>query len=68
MKVGDIITTYGDIPRIPVRPVVGDSHPLGALPAGTEVFNIEKYLGETDRSGSVTAVQLIRGVLGIRFK
>ncbi|XP_043196662.1 39S ribosomal protein L2, mitochondrial-like isoform X1 [Amphibalanus amphitrite] len=49
MKVGDIITTYGDIPRIPVRPTVGDAHPLGALPAGTEVFNIQKYLGEKDR-------------------
>ena len=49
MQVGDVTTTYGDIPRIPVRPVVGDSHPLGALPAGTEVFNIEKYLGEKDR-------------------
>ena len=50
MKVGDVITTYGEIPRIPVRPLIGDSHPLGALPAGTEVFNIEKYLGEKERS------------------
>ncbi|XP_037077563.1 39S ribosomal protein L2, mitochondrial-like [Pollicipes pollicipes] len=49
MRAGDIITTYGDIPRIPVRPRIGDAHPLGALPAGTEVFNVEKYLGEEDR-------------------
>lgn len=49
MKAGDVVTTYGDIPAMPVRPKIGDSHPLGALPAGTIVFNIEMYYGEEQR-------------------
>jgi len=63
MQEGDIITCHGEIPRIPVRPRVGDAHPLGALPAGTEIFNVEKYLGEETRMcvhGGTHAVVLRR--------
>lgn len=45
MKPGDIIRTSMHIPRIPVRPHEGDAYPLGALPLGTQVHNIEKYPG-----------------------
>ncbi|GFT10192.1 39S ribosomal protein L2, mitochondrial [Nephila pilipes] len=40
-KVGDILKTSAVIPRIPVRPVEGDAHPIGALPIGTLIHNIE---------------------------
>lgn len=46
MKAGDIIKTYGHIPRIAVKAYEGDSYPLGALPVGTSVFNIERFPGE----------------------
>lgn len=45
MKAGDIIKTSMHIPRIPVRPNEGDAYPLGALPLGTKIHNIEKYVG-----------------------
>ena len=45
MKVGDIIKTSKEIPRIPVRAQEGDAYPLGALPIGTIVHNIEKNAG-----------------------
>lgn len=45
MKAGDIIKTSKFIPRIPVRANEGDAYPLGALPVGTLVHNIEKYPG-----------------------
>ena len=41
MRVGDIIRTFKDIPRNPVRPREGDSHPIGALPIGTKVHNVQ---------------------------
>ena len=34
LKPGDLISTYTDIPDIPIRPKEGDAHPLGALPIG----------------------------------
>ena len=46
MEIGDIITTYSEIPRNPVRPKEGDSHPVGALPIGTKVHNVETNPGE----------------------
>lgn len=46
MKVGDILKTSRFIPRIPVRAKEGDAYPLGALPVGTIVHNIEIYPGE----------------------
>ena len=41
MKEGDIIRTYTTIPENPIRPVEGDSHPLGALPLGTTVCQVQ---------------------------
>ena len=41
MQPGQLIRSYGDIPVIPVRPREGDSHPLGALPVGTRVCQLE---------------------------
>ncbi|XP_054164281.1 39S ribosomal protein L2, mitochondrial-like [Oppia nitens] len=46
MQVGDIVTTYSDIPRNPIRPKEGDNHPVGALPIGTKVNNVEVRPGE----------------------
>lgn len=46
IKPGDIITTSGEIPRIPVQPKDGDAHPLGALPVSTLVHHVERYPGE----------------------
>nr|CAG4649652.1 EOG090X0COM [Scapholeberis mucronata]SVE93859.1 EOG090X0COM [Scapholeberis mucronata] len=46
MKPGDLISTSGHIPRIAIRPKLGDAHPLGALPIGTEICCVEKYAGE----------------------
>jgi len=46
MKVGDLITTYSDIPKNPVKPKVGDAHPVGALPMGTTIHSIEMYPGQ----------------------
>ena len=37
VKEGDLIRTHTAIPVNPIRPVEGDSHPLGALPQGTTV-------------------------------
>jgi len=45
MKVGDIIKSCGEIPRIPVRGSEGDAHPLGALPVGSVVCNVETFPG-----------------------
>ena len=41
LKAGDLIRTSGKIPPNPVKPVMGDSYPVGALPAGTEVCLVE---------------------------
>lgn len=43
---GDIIRTHTDIPKMPIRPVEGDSHPLGALPMGTTICLVEAWPGE----------------------
>lgn len=45
MKVGDLIRTSGEIPRVPVKPFEGDAYPCGALPIGTIVHNIEPLPG-----------------------
>ena len=49
VKEGDLIRTYTAIPLNPIRPVEGDSHPLGALPMGTTVCMVGKSF---DRSRS----------------
>lgn len=45
MKPGQIIKTSRAIPRMPVRAFEGDAYPLGALPIGTVVYNVEKFPG-----------------------
>lgn len=45
VEVGDIIRTYSEIPRNPVRAKIGDAHPIGALPVGTEICHIENEPG-----------------------
>jgi large subunit ribosomal protein L2 len=46
MKPGDLLKTSRHIPRIPVRAKEGDAYPLGALPVGTLVHNVEKFPGQ----------------------
>ncbi|XP_023232702.1 39S ribosomal protein L2, mitochondrial-like [Centruroides sculpturatus] len=64
MKVGDIIRSSSYIPRIPVRARDGDSHPLGALPVGTCVHNIEKYpeMGGDYCRAAGSSAQIIRKI------
>nr|CAG4641172.1 EOG090X0COM [Eulimnadia texana] len=64
MKAGDLISTYGEIPRIPVRPKEGDGHPLGALPLGTEVCCVELFPGKgcTLATAAGTYANIIRKV------
>lgn len=45
MKIGDLIRTSCEIPRLPVKSNEGDAHPLGALPIGTKIHNVERYPG-----------------------
>lgn len=46
MEAGDVIKTSGTIGRIAVLANEGDSHPLGALPVGTLINNLEMYPGK----------------------
>ena len=46
VKEGDIIRTFTTIPKNPIRPVEGESHPLGVLPTDTTVCLVEKWPGE----------------------
>ncbi len=46
MKIGDLIRTSGEIPRVPVKPYEGDAYPCGALPILTQVHNIENEPGQ----------------------
>lgn len=41
VKAGDIIRTYSELPRNPIRANNGDAHPIGALPVGAKVHHIE---------------------------
>lgn len=41
MQIGDVIRTFSQVPKNPVRPREGDSHPVGALPIGTKVHNVQ---------------------------
>lgn len=45
IQVGDIVRTYSELPRNPVRAKIGDAHPIGALPVGSYVHMIEKTPG-----------------------
>lgn len=46
MEAGDLIRTSGAIGRMAVLAKEGDSHPLGALPVGTLVNNLELFPGK----------------------
>lgn len=46
IQVGDIIRTYSDLPRNPIRAKTGDAHPIGALPVGTVIHCFEIKPGE----------------------
>ncbi|GAB1609801.1 39S ribosomal protein L2, mitochondrial-like [Argonauta hians] len=64
MKVGDLIKTSRHIPRMTVRANEGDSYPLGALPIGSLVHNVEIYpdnYGKMARAAG-TSAQLVRKV------
>ncbi|XP_062617389.1 large ribosomal subunit protein uL2m-like isoform X2 [Saccostrea cucullata] len=64
MKEGDLVKISKEIPTISVRAMEGNSHPLGALPMGTIVHNIEKIPGQGGmicRAGGSSA-QLLRKV------
>lgn len=61
MKVGDIIKSTRYLSKTPVRPEEGNSHPVGSLPIGTIVNNIEKLPdtgGHFARAAGVTALLL----------
>ncbi|XP_022665680.1 39S ribosomal protein L2, mitochondrial-like [Varroa jacobsoni] len=45
IQVGQILRTTRELPRMPVRARIGDAHPLGALPVGTQVHCIEYFPG-----------------------
>lgn len=49
MKPGDIVRTSSYIPPIPVTPNDGDAYPLGALPEGTLVHNLQKTISSDQR-------------------
>lgn len=46
MNVGDLISTYGQLPVLSINGKDGDAHPCGALTVGTLVHNIEIVPGE----------------------
>jgi large subunit ribosomal protein L2 len=50
MKPGDIIKTTNIIPKNPIRVQEGDAWPLGAMPPGTLIHNIEEKVGEDQYS------------------
>lgn len=43
---GDIIKTTNIIPKNPIRVKEGEAWPLGAMPPGTIIHNVEKIVGE----------------------
>ncbi|KAL5014194.1 hypothetical protein ScPMuIL_008464 [Solemya velum] len=64
MKEGDLIKSSAEIPRIAVKAEEGDAHPLGALPLGTLVHNVELYPGAggcVSRAAG-TCAQLVRKI------
>lgn len=64
MKTGDIIKTSGKITRIAVRAAEGDAHPVGSLPLGSIVHNVELFPGAGGiiARAAGTSAQLVRKV------
>ncbi|KAL2082850.1 hypothetical protein ACEWY4_020623 [Coilia grayii] len=46
MEIGDVVKSSGVIGRMAVAAKEGDAHPLGALPVGTLINNLELYPGK----------------------
>lgn len=46
IKEGDIIRSFSELPRNPVRAKDGDAHPIGALPNGTKIHAFETEPGK----------------------
>ncbi len=49
LQEGDLIYSSNRIPRTPVKPVNGNSYPLGALPVGTTICLTEFLPGDFKR-------------------
>jgi len=66
MKPGDLIKSSSEIPRMPVRPSEGDAWPLGALPVGTVVHNVETLPGNGGyfARAAGTCCQILRKIPG----
>merc|ERR1711894_579291 len=66
MKVGDIIKTDNSIPPIAVVAIEGNSHPVGALPPGTIIHNVEEYVGQGGKFARAagTGAQVVKTVDG----
>ncbi|XP_076447750.1 large ribosomal subunit protein uL2m-like [Babylonia areolata] len=64
MKPGDLIKTSGKLTRMAVRAAEGDAHPVGSLPLGSVVHNVELYSGEGGviARAAGTSAQLVRKV------
>jgi hypothetical protein len=60
MEPGDLIKTSGKIPKNPIRPKEGDSHPLGALPLGTEVCLVQWPTPDSDEVKIAGKISLTR--------
>ena len=45
-KPGDVVRTINVLPRKPMRVREGDAYPIGAMPPGTLVHNVERLVGE----------------------
>lgn len=46
MKENDIVRTHSELPKIPIKPKVGDAHPIGAFAVGSRVNSIEIRPGQ----------------------
>lgn len=71
-KPGDIIKTINIIPKNPVRVAEGDAWPLGAIPPGTTVTNVERIVGEGGfyghyAGGSATVGRRIDNMIVVRL-
>ncbi|XP_076142158.1 large ribosomal subunit protein uL2m [Alosa pseudoharengus] len=66
MEVGDLIKTSGVIGRMAVSAKEGDAHPLGALPVGTLINNLELFPGKGAKAirAAGTSGVLLRKVSG----
>ncbi|KAL8559193.1 hypothetical protein ACOMHN_048440 [Nucella lapillus] len=64
MKPGDLIKTSGKLTRMAVRAAEGDAHPVGSLPLGAVIHNVELYAGDGGviARAAGTSAQVVRKV------